>query len=94
MGVHPYRPALVDNTVFISHGDVLVTIAQKQFGDGSTSSTSSREYDFDIFLFLTHHFQRVGKPCQGDDGSAMLIVMKNRDVTFLFELLFYFKTTR
>jgi len=48
----------------------------------------------DILFLLANNFKCIGKTCQCDDRSTMLVIMEDRNITFFFQFLFNFETSR
>ena len=61
-------------------------------GDGG--STGTIDHEFHIFGFFALNFKRIDESCARDDGCAVLVVVHHRNVAFLFQATFDFKTFR
>ena len=88
--IHPIGAALPDHAFAITHDDIFMPHAHRldEFGAGNGGGASA-VYDDADFPHLTSG-QRAGvdQPGGGDDGGAMLVIMKDGDVHPLFQRLF------
>ena len=85
-GVHPLDAACVDGSLPVAQGDVLKPIRKQQSGNGNAGRPRPIDDDADRSFGLAHHLQGVDQARQGDDGGAVLVVMKDGDVAFFLEL--------
>src|SRR5271167_4941832 len=61
---------------------------------GNSRSSGAVEHDFNFADVLAHNLQRIEQRGSGDDGRAMLVVVKNRNVHRLPQGFFDVKTLR
>src|SRR5205814_8398433 len=66
----------------------------QQIETGDRRSTRAGRNDFDVRKLLAVQQQRVADSGADDDGGAMLVVMKYRDLHALFELCLNLETLR
>ena len=59
----------------------------EQFQTSDPSGTCAVQHDFDVLDFLAGDVQRVQKTCGADHCCAVLVVVENGDVHFLFQAL-------
>ena len=57
-------------------------------------STGTVDHEFHIFGFFALNFKRIDQSCARDDGCAVLVVVHHRNVAFLLQATFDFKTFR
>ncbi len=58
--------------------------AQKQLDDGAGSGTCAGGDDLDLFLLFAHELQRIEQSYQGNDGSAVLVIVEEGISHFSF----------
>ena len=94
--VHPLGAALINHPFGITHKTILVLCPHrfKQLDTGNSSRTSAVQNNFDIFDLLLADMQGIDQACRTNHRSSMLVIMKNRDIHFLFQALFNDKTFR
>ncbi len=87
--VHPFLAALVDDTLAVEHGDVfpLDAPAHGQLGAGDGRSPRARDDQLDLGVLLADDLQNIGQRSGRDNGSAVLVVVEDRDIEHLLELL-------
>src|SRR4051812_28625565 len=64
----------------------------KQLGDSSARSASATNHDLEGFKFFLYYFCCIDKPSEHDDGSAVLIVVHDRNIECFNQFFLYFKT--
>ncbi len=82
MRVHVLGPAVIDQPGQIAEPDVLAPHAQlhQHVEAGDPRSAAAGRDDLDLGKGLVRHAQRIGCGGANDDGSAVLVIMKDRYV--------------
>ncbi len=88
-GFIPAPASLVNDPLGITHDDVRFPHAEghNQVGAGDGGSPGAVDDDPDLFDVLVDDVQGVQERRRGDNGGAVLVVMEDRDVHALFQLL-------
>src|SRR5699024_8252479 len=76
----------INGALPVAHGDILIPSREEQLHDGHRRRSCTGSDDPHILLLLAHHLQGVGKACQSDDSSTVLVVMENGNVAALLQL--------
>ncbi len=79
----------MDDALAVAEHDVFLLGAEidGQLGAGDAGGAGAVDDDADILELFADELQGVDQSGRGDDGGAVLIVMENRDVEDLLELL-------
>ena len=85
-------PAGVNGAGTVGHDDVVISGRQKQLDNGDGGGACARGDYLDLLLPLAHHLEGIGEAGQGDDGSAVLVIVEHGDVARFLQLPFNFKT--
>ncbi len=85
--------ARADDAFAVAHDYIVHADSLQQFGNGHAGCARTAEYDRAVFEFFTDEFQCVEDGTQANYCSAVLVIVENRDIGFLFELLLDFKAT-
>ena len=88
--VHALGATLIDHALGVAHDAIVVFRAHRleQFKAGDASGPCPVEDDLDLADLFPRQVQRVDQAGGTDHGSAVLVVVKDRDVHLLFERLF------
>ena len=86
--------AFVNCTFTICHNNILKSHGNKKFDNCDSSSSCSGSNDLNVFDFLANNLQRIDHTCKCNNCSTMLVVMENRNITALFQLLLNLKASR
>ena len=88
--VHALFAALVDHAAGVAQQDVVVLHAERfqQFDAGDACRPGAVHHQFGVFDLAPGQVQRVDEPGGGDDGGAVLVVVKHRDIHDLAQLAF------
>ncbi len=92
--VHVLRPAGIDRAHAITERHVARARAQQQLADGNGGRARAGQDDLHILEALADHAQRVCEARERDDGRAVLVVVKDRNVAQLLELALDLKAAR
>lgn len=84
---------LVNCTFTVCHNNVLKSHGNKKFDNRDSSCSCSGSNDLNVFNFLANNLQRIDHTCKRNNCSTMLVVMENRNITALFQLLLNLKTS-
>ena len=60
-------------------------------GKPDSGSSGAGRDNSDFIQFFADYFQSVEKSCQSNHSGSVLVVMKDRNVTAFFQLIFDFK---
>ena len=86
--------AFVNCTFTVCHNNVLKSHRNKKFDNCDSGSSCSGSNDLNVFDFLANNLQRIDHTCKCNNCSTMLVVMENRNITALFQLLLNLKASR
>ncbi len=89
VGIHARGAALEDHALGIDHQEVLRFNAEGdvEIRTGDPGGAGAREDHLDVLDFFLCDFEGVEEGGAGDDGGAVLVVVKDRDVAALLERL-------
>ena len=82
---------LIDSAMAVRHDDVLKAHRHHELDDGNAGGTSTTRYDLDIMNILADYLQCIDKTRHRDDCGTVLIIMENRNIANLLQLLFNLK---
>ena len=86
--------AFVNCTFTICHNNILKAHGNKKFNNRNSSCSRSGSNDLNVFDFFANNLQRIDHTCKRNNCSTMLVVMENRNITALFQLLLNLKASR
>ena len=94
--VHSYGAAMIDHALGVAHHGVFVPHAHglQQFQTGDSRRPGAVQHDAHVLDLLARQVQRVDQASRADDRGAMLIVMKDGNIHFLFQALLDDETLR
>ena len=69
-----------NDSVDITHGDVGEAVSKEELCDGNSCRAGSIYNDAAVFLFPAGYLQGIDDTCEDYDRSAVLIIMKYRNV--------------
>ena len=85
--------AFVNCTFTICHNNILKSHGNKKFDNRDSGSSCSGSNDLNVFDFFANNLQRIDHTCKRNNCSTMLVIMENRNITALFQLLLNLKTS-
>ena len=83
--------ALVQGAELVHCNDVLCTGGHEHLDDGGAGSAGAVQHDVHIFHLLAHHTQGVDEGSSNNDSSAVLVIVKHRDVQLTLQRFFDLK---
>ena len=83
----------IDGTLTVCHDNILKSHGNEKLNNSNSSSARSGSDDLNVLDVLSNNLQGIDHACQCDNSSTMLIIMENRNVTALFQLLLNLKTS-
>ncbi len=94
--VHIFFTPTVNDAAAINDDSVFVANAQSfdQAQNGQTSGTSTRKNNLGLFKFSPCQVKRINQTGCCDNGRAVLIIMKHRNVEFITQPLLDNETFR
>src|SRR6185369_2485206 len=89
VGVHTFDPSFVDDPFGVAHDHVVRFYAEGdgQFGAGVGRGAGAVDDDPDVLQLLANEMQGIDKCCGTDNCGPVLIVMKDRNLHGLLQLL-------
>src|SRR5690606_16494369 len=90
-GVHVLLAASIDGATAITEDDITKPIREQQLGDADGRRTRAVDDDLHIFLLFAYELERVDKARKRNDGCAVLIIVKNRNIARFLQLSFDLK---
>ena len=79
--------ALIDGALAVAEDSVRNACGEQQLGDCDGRCASAADNDMNVLDVFADNLQRIDQASQGDDGSAVLVIVEDRDVADFFELL-------
>src|SRR5208282_5644967 len=94
--IHARRAALVNYSLGVAQRDVLALHAQPDvvLGSGYRRGSGTVDDQTDFADVLAHHLQSVQQRSPGNNGSAVLVVVEDRDLHRLLQGFFDIETLR
>ena len=86
--------AFVNCTFTICHNNILKSHGNKKFDNRDSGSSCSGSNDLNVFDFFANNLQRIDHTCKRNNCSTMLVIMENRNITALFQLLLNLEASR
>ena len=88
--VHAFRTALINHAGTVAHNDIVVRYAHgfDQLGAGNRRCACAIADNLYVFQRTARKLARIDQSCRRDDGGAVLVIMKNRNVHPFFQRLF------
>ena len=79
--------AFIDGALAVAEDGVRNACGEQQLGDCDGRCASAADNDMNVLDVFADNLQRIDQASQGDDGSAVLVIVEDRDVADFFELL-------
>ena len=92
--IHPFAASGIKSACLIATNNVPHTRRHDDLRTGDSSRAHSVNNHLNVAHILADNFQRIQKRREDNNCSAVLIVMKHRDVEFFLESVFNLKTSR
>ena len=88
--IHAFRTALINHASPVAHNHIVVRYAHgfNQLGAGNRRCACAIADDLNIFQRTARKLARIDQTCCRDDGGAVLVIMKDRNVHPFFQRLF------
>ena len=86
------RSTFVNCTFTVAENDVAELKTQEHFGNGDAGGARAADHDLEISGLFACYLERVQNSGASDDGSSMLVVVKDRDVAHFDQAFFDLKT--
>ena len=72
--------AFIDGALAVAEDSVRNACGEQQLGDCDGRCASAADNDMNVLDVFADNLQRIDQASQGDDGSAVLVIVENRDV--------------